>query len=549
MTKLFNKNKAKLSLWQLNIVVSFLLVLVYNQPFWQEIKTIVQPHGFASYAFIGSIFLLLVLIINLLLTIFCYKYSYKLIYLIVFLGSSAGLYFIGQYNVIVNADMVQNVFETNSTEAFDFVNLKLFWHVLLLGIIPLVVVFRLSLKFYSFKKMLLTKLSIIAISAVCIAGLLFASYPNYASIARNHRHISHKILPTSYIFATLSYLKQRFKQHNVPLKMIAKDAKRNAQWSNINHKTVLILILGETARADHFTTNGYKVATTPNLQKRVQQGDVINYPQVSSCGTSTAVSLPCMFSHLVRENYDKSEAKANENILDFIKTAGIDVQWRDNNTGCKGLCARVESMDLSREKDAQFCNSEECFDEILLKGLAQQINANPNNQVIVLHQKGSHGPAYYLRYPKRFKKFTPTCDSNALQSCSQQQVINAYDNTILYTDYFIEQTLKLLQNLPANTNTAMYYISDHGESLGENNIYLHGTPYFMAPDAQTHVPMVLWLSENILQAFNIDKTCLQQHNKQALSHDNYFHSILGLLGIETAYYQKDLDIFAQCRIN
>jgi len=547
MFSLFQKDKSKIKLWHLNLLISICLVLLYNKPFWHEIVRVINPHNLASYAFCTSIFLLITLLINILLTLFCFKYSYKLIYLIIFLGSSSGLYFISQYNVLVNSDMVQNVFETNSTEAFDFVNLTLFWYILFLGILPLLILFKLPIKFEKFSKTLITKLIILSTSAALITALLFASYPNYASIARNERHLSHKIIPTNYIFATLSYLNQRFKQRNIPIEPIAKDAKLKPYYSNNKSKTVVILILGETARADHFSINGYPIKTTPLLQERVIKGDILNFPNVRSCGTSTAVSLPCIFSHLSRDNYSKSEARANENLLDFIKSVGIDVQWRDNNTGCKGLCARVQSKDFSRLKDKIFCNDEECFDEILLKDLKDQIIINPKDQVIVLHQKGSHGPAYYLRYPTKFKQFKPTCDSNELQSCTQQQVINAYDNTILYTDFFINQTIKLLESLPKDTNTAMIYLSDHGESLGENNIYLHGTPYFMAPDAQTHVPMLFWLSTKIQDDFSINKACLNQTLSQPYSHDNYFNSVLGLLGIETHYYQKALDIFNLCK--
>ncbi len=548
MVTLFNKKKASIKLWQLNAIISLLLVMLYNQPFWHELLQIVKADNFSAYLFLFSVFCLLALLFNLLLTLFCFKYSYKLVYLIIFLGSSSGLYFISQYNVLVNADMVQNVFETNSTEAFDFVNFKVFLYVLFMGLLPLLILFKIPVKFDRLAQSLRTKVLIVVISVVAIVALLFVSYPNYASIARNQRHLSHKILPSNYIFATVSYLQQRLKQHNVPVKPIAKDAKRGKIWEKVSNKTVLVLILGETARADHFSTNGYHVPTTPFMQHYVNQGKVLNYPSVSSCGTSTAVSLPCIFSHFVRQDYSKSEAKANENLLDFIKNAQIDVQWRDNNTGCKGLCARVNFQDFSRLKDKDFCNDAECFDEILLKDLAQQIKTNPNNQMIVLHQKGSHGPAYYLRYPKKFEKFAPTCNSNELQSCSVQEVVNAYDNTLLYTDYFIKQTLALLENLPKNTNTALLYVSDHGESLGENNIYLHGTPYFMAPDAQTHVPMLLWLSSQMQQQFAIDYACLQQKTSQSYSHDNYFHSVLGLLNVESSYYQSSLDLFAQCRV-
>ena len=396
-------------------------------------------------------------------------------------------------------------------------------------------------------KNILLKLLIIVSTFIAIAFLLYLSYPSYASIARNERYLSHEIVPTNFIFASISYIEQRFKESNQKLERISKEAQLGSNWQKIDKKTVLVLILGETARADHFGVNGYSTDTTPRLSARVSKGEVVNFTQVSSCGTSTAVSLPCIFSNLSRKSYSKSEAKKSENLLDFFLTTGFSVQWRDNNTGCKGICERTEIINFHESTNDKHCVDSECYDEILLNNLSQQIQQNPRNQVIVLHQKGSHGPAYYLRYPQVFKKYLPTCDSNELQSCAQQHLINTYDNTIYYTDYFIDKTIELLEHLSPEINASMIYMSDHGESLGENNIYLHGTPYFMAPAAQTHVPLMVWLSKQFQHSFNIDYQCLKQLQNTELSHDNYFHSLLGLMRINTDYYDNQLDIFAKCR--
>lgn len=544
---MFQRTKIKFKLWQMNFIISLLMVSFYNFPFWKELNKIVHPSHISDYAFMLSVFLLISLLINFLLNLLTGKYTYKLIYSIVFLGASSALYFMNQYNILIDSDMLQNVFETNSAEAFDFVNLTLFIYVIFLGFLPLFIIWKVKLKFDTFTRSLLQRILLIVTSLALIGLLLFISYPNYASIARNQRHLSHKIVPTNFIFAGISYIKQSLKSSRKELKVITTDAHVDKLWKE--KKTVLVLILGETARADHFSLNGYKSMTTPLMNARATTGEIVNYSNVSSCGTSTAVSLPCIFSNLVREGYSKSEAKTTENLLDFLLKADYEVEWRDNNTGCKGLCNRAKFLDMTDVKGNEFCQGDECFDAVLLDKLKQQIQNNPKNQVIVLHQKGSHGPAYYLRYPKQFKKFTPTCDSNELQSCSQQQVINAYDNTLLYTDYFIEQSIKMLEQLPEATQTALIYMSDHGESLGENNIYLHGTPYFMAPTAQTHVPLIVWLSQQSQEYFGIDYDCLKNSAQQKLSHDNYFHSVLGLLHIQTQYYKKELDIFYACRNN
>ncbi len=439
--------------------------------------------------------------------------------------------------------MVQNVIETNPSEAFDFVNSTLFIYLFFLGILPLIILFKLRIKFSSFKQEFVTKLKVITGSLVTIALLLYISYPTYASLARGNRHISHMIVPTNFIFASISYTKQRFKSARMPLATISQDVKRGQLWQKKMDKTVVILVLGETARADHFSLNGYDKLTNPKLA----QQNIINFKQTTSCGTSTAISLPCMFSHLDKDNFSKNKANNSENVLDFIANSDFSVQWRDNNTGCKGICQRVDFIDLSTVKNNPLCTTGECFDEILLKDLNQQIIDNPRNQVIVMHQKGSHGPAYYLRYPKEFKHFKPVCATNKLQDCEPKDINNAYDNTILYTDHVVNQAIEELKQLPPEYNTALVYISDHGESLGENNIYLHGTPYFMAPDAQTHVPFLLWFSNQFTDNFNLDVGCLNEKTELPLSHDNLFHSLLGLLDLQTSYYQPEKDIFATCR--
>jgi lipid A ethanolaminephosphotransferase len=329
----------------------------------------------------------------------------------------------------------------------------------------------------------------------------------------------------------------------MPFKVITQNTKLDSSWQYIKNKTVLVLVIGETARSDRFGINGYNKQTTPYLSNR----EIIDFTETYSCGTSTAISLPCIFSHLDRKNYSYKVAKNTENLLDFFVKTNFSVQWRDNNTGCKGICDRTDLIDLTDVPGNSFCESGECFDEILLDNLKNQIVENTNNQIIVLHQKGSHGPAYYLRYPKVFEKFKPVCRSNQLQDCSQLELNDAYDNTILYTDYFLDKTINVLEKLPANYNSSLIYISDHGESLGENNLYLHGTPYFMAPDEQTHIPFFTWMSHSFTDEFSINTSCLQAKQNLTFSHDNFFHSVLGLMNVNTPIYNANLDVFNSCK--
>ena len=535
--------KFKMKFWQLNLLTTVFFLLVYNIKLWQNIFEIVNPQGVAQYLFIVSIVLLLFIIINLILNLLCYKYSYKLIYLILFLGSASCLYFILQYNILIDRDMIQNIIETNPAEAQDLINSKLIMYMLVLGVIPTFALTRITIQFGTVKQAFLSRLKVFAFSLLTILGLLYLNYPSYASLARNNRHLSHLIAPTNFIFASISYIKQQLKSSNMPFKVITQGTKLDSSWENIKNKTVLVLVIGETARSDRFGINGYNKQTTPYLSNR----EIIDFTETYSCGTSTAISLPCIFSHLDRKSYSYNIAKNTENLLDFFVKTNFSVQWRDNNTGCKGICNRTDKVDLTHVEGSSFCESGECFDEILLDNLKNQILENANNQIIVLHQKGSHGPAYYLRYPKAFEKFKPVCKSNQLQDCSQLELNDAYDNTILYTDYFLDKAINVLEKLPANYNSSLIYISDHGESLGENNLYLHGTPYFMAPDAQTHVPFFTWMSQSFTHAFAINTSCLKDKQNLTFSHDNFFHSVLGLMHVDTPVYDADLDVFSSCK--
>ncbi len=539
--ELFSKFNISISLWLLNLLIGLLFVSVFNLYFWQEIIAIIKPESITDYQLIGSIILFLILVINLVFNLLTSQKTYKVFYVLVFTISAISFYYIAQYNIIIDKEMVRNVVETNHSEARDLMSFSLLSYLFVFGLIPILLILKTELTDQNIWSQLIIKIKVTVVSVMTIGLIVYLNYPSFASLARTNRHLSHMIVPTNFIFATISYITEQFNKAQLPFSDIAQDA-FHLKLSKPNDKNVVILIVGETARADRFSINGYRRETNPRLEKR----HVVNFKQTSSCGTSTAVSLPCLFSHLERRSYSHKVGKNSSNLLDFFKQAGIDVQWRDNNTGCKGICGRVDYVDFSNNSDELFCSDGECFDEILLKGLLEQINANPNDQFIVLHQKGSHGPAYYLRYPPDFKKFTPTCQSVQLQKCSSEALNNTYDNTIVYTDYFIDQTMKLLESLPQGTSSSLVYIADHGESLGENNLYLHGTPYLIAPESQTHVPFIYWAPHQTDNKTASLMSCLEKSEDHHLSHDHLFHSMLGLMNVSTSYYKPELDVFSSC---
>jgi lipid A ethanolaminephosphotransferase len=256
-----------------------------------------------------------------------------------------------------------------------------------------------------------------------------------------------------------------------------------------------------------------------------------------------------MFSHLGRGGFD-GRNQDYETLMDVLQHAGLAVLWIDNQSGCKGVCDRIPHVDTSALSHPRLCSGGQCQDEIMLEGLDQRIAALPPERVargvvLLMHQMGSHGPAYHLRSPPAFKKFLPECTSVNLQDCSREELLNAYDNSIAYTDHFLGSTIDWLKQ-QKDFDTAMFFVGDHGESLGENNLYLHGMPFSIAPEVQKHVPWITWLSPGLEKRSGIANECLRGRRDLPLSHDNYFHTVLGLMQVSTAVYDRQLDANAPC---
>ncbi|GGY64010.1 phosphoethanolamine transferase [Cellvibrio zantedeschiae] len=445
------------------------------------------------------------------------------------------------YGIVIHQNMIQNTVETDVKEAAGLFNTTLVIYVVILGIIPSLLLLKVKLEFGSIKQEIWQKLKLWAIILVSIVALIAPLTADYASFFRNNKNIRQMANPANFIYASISYASASNK--SIHVKAIGEDAKLNPKAATHSKPTLFVLVVGETARADHFSINGYNKPTTP----LIAQQDIINYRNVFSCGTETAVSVPCMFSNLTRDKYSDKKAKSQEGLLDILKRSGYSVLWRDNNSSCKGTCDRVDYEPMKDLKISAYCNDRECFDNILLHEIDSKISAMNGNKVIVLHPKGSHGPDYYNRYPENMEVFKPVCKVNKLQDCTSEEINNAFDNTIHMTDQFLNNTIEWLKTQSTNYNTAMIYLSDHGESLGENNLYLHGMPYLIAPNEQKHVPFFFWFSRGFEQENSINRQCLSDQTNTEYSHDNLFHTTLGLLNVDTGLYKPELDMTSQCR--
>lgn len=529
-------------LWVINAVVSVWLAALTNATFIRTVAELTPYQDWRFPVFMMAMLGILVAYINLFLTWITWGRLAKPVLTVVLIASALTAYFVNTFGVGIDAGQIQNMMESDFQESRDLVTWNMLGYVAVIAGLPLVWIWSLPLTQQGLLQHQRNRLLSSAASLLLMAAVAAGFYADLASIFREHRNIRYTLVPHNYVTGLRTYFKHQEVSVELPLQRYAEDAHRSPALGQPSKPRLIVLVMGETARAESFALQGYTRNTTPELAAL----PITYFKQVSSCGTATAVSLPCLFSGFTRTRYDAAVAKHREGLLDILQRSGYAVSWLDNNSGCKGACDRVEKVPMLEHRKAFWCIKGECQDGLLLESFQHKLSTAPvADRIIVLHQAGSHGPAYYRRYPKAFERFTPTCDSNALQSCTQAQIVNTYDNTIAYTDHILA---KLIQTLAQDSrySSALLYVSDHGESTGEHGLYLHGAPYVFAPSQQTHVPMLTWLSPEFAAQEPTRNACLQQHKDQVISHDHVFHSVLGLAGVETQVFNPALDLTAGC---
>lgn len=515
---------------RLIILAALFLVAFDNLAFFGNVLKVYPPLP-ANLAFLVSLALVLTAVTTLFLLLVCSRHTLKPVLVAILLVASVTGYFMNTYNTIIDVGMVQNGVQTSLRETLDLFSWRLLGYFLLLGVLPSLVVWRARIEYGSYKKELLDRLKIGGIALLLVVAPVLGLSKFYASFFREHKELRYYTNPLTAIYAAAKYTGQHLGGGAGALKVIGEDAVIPATDPD---RELIVLVVGEAARADRFSLNGYPRETNPLLA----QEDIVNFTDMHSCGTSTAVSVPCMFSVFGRAGYTDAKGKSTQNVLDVLSRAGVQVLWRDNNSDSKGVALRVQYENYQDPAVNPVCDVE-CRDEGMLAGLQEYIDGRKEGDIlIVLHQMGNHGPAYYKRYPAAFEKFVPVCRSNQLEDCSQAEIGNAYDNAILYTDYFLAKVIGLLKHNDASFETAMLYLSDHGESIGEKGLYLHGLPYFMAPDAQTHIGAVMWFGKN----FKVDRQAVRAEADRPLSQDNLFHTLLGIMEVNTGVYDLGKDI-------
>jgi len=504
------------------VIVALYLVTACNLRFFTEAERVFPAHE--NVIFLFSLGILLCGLIVLLCLPFNTRYTLKPLLISLILIAASASYFADNFSTVIDVEMLRNILETDMAETADIITVGFLLHFLLFGILPALVVYKIRVTDRPARQELTGSLKLAAVVMAAISISIAISSAQYASFLREFKYVRYHSNPLHAIYSVTRLVSHSLSDLSGPaeLQPVYPDARISAEDP---HRELMILVVGETARADHFSLYGYERDTTPVLEAMQH---LYKFDDVSSCGTSTAVSVPCIFSQLHRSDFSLDKANKQENMLDVLRRAGVSVLWRDNNSDSKGVAERVPHEDYKQHDTNPACDIE-CRDVGMLDGLQQYIDQQTGDILIILHQMGSHGPAYYKRVPDEFAIFQPACQSKVLSECSDQEVINAYDNTIYYTDWFLGEVVKLLKDNQGAFEAAMLYVSDHGESLGENGMYLHGYPYMFAPEAQTHVPMVMWLGDHN----DIDELPLDRMTSKTSSHDALWSTLL-------AYYELEL---------
>ncbi len=524
----------------LSFVTALYLLFFTNHTFWAKVHTYLSAYPVAIY----GLYIGMSAAFSAVLIFFSAKYVTKPIFAVLIIISAVSSWFMDRFGAIIDSDMVRNAFETTQAEAGNLMTPGFALHLALFAGIPLAILLFIRIDHRPFfSKLLWNTIAILACLSV-VGAIAAANSKTFTTAVRQHKDIAKSLNPFTPINSTIQYFAQADKEAKLTVSPTGQDAKVMPALGGVTKPRITVIVAGETGRAVNFSLNGYARETNPELKKR----NVTYFPNTVSCGTATAISIPCMFSRFTRSEYSHSKALSNENVLDVLVHAGVDARWWDNNTGSKNVADRIPYFDLTAALDPKFCPTGECRDDIFLDRLDSWLDGVTKDSVIVLHQLGSHGPTYHLRYTDEFRKFTPDCQTAELPNCKDNEIVNAYDNTILYTDHFLASVIDKLKARSNRLATGMIYASDHGESLGENGIYLHGAPYILAPAEQTHVPFLVWFDDDFAKSMGLDAACLSKEAEAGgRSHDNFFHSILGMMNISTTAYDPSLDVFSGCK--
>lgn len=530
---------------QLLLVASLFFALAANRLFLGQAlgeRALSEPQ---TWGFALALIVLLASLHYLLLAPLANRWTVKPLLGLLIVVTAFAVHFMQSFGVYLDPSMMRNALRTDVAEARELFSWSLLPHLAVYAAAPLLLLSRVRIVRRPWLRASALRIGSGLLAVAVFVGTLLAVFQPMASLMRGNKELRYLATPANLLWSVGAVTAAQARGAALPRQAIGLDATLGMVRER---PLVVVLVVGETARRANWGMSGYARQTTPELARQ----PVINFADVTSCGTNTETSLPCMFAPVGRRDYDEARIRGSESLLHVAARAGVAVHWRDNQSGCKGVCEGLPHDDVASFNPGGICADGHCLDEGLLSGLDEKLAAataspRPGTQLLVLHMLGNHGPSYFRRYPAAFKRHQPACESDDLRLCSQLEIVNAYDNALLYTDHVLASLIAKLQAAAGRVDTAMIYVSDHGESLGENQLYLHGMPYAIAPDVQTQVPMVMWLSAGLPRAVGLDAACLQRRAAAPAAHDHLFHTTLGLLGVHTALYEPAWDLGSGCR--
>lgn len=519
------------------MLASLYFALAANVPFWNA----AVARGWEQWRLALALFALLLGLHGLLLGLLLARPWAKPGLSVLLVATACATYYMQSYGVYLDPDMLRNVLHTDWAESRELLTLGMGAYLLMFAGLPCVVLWRVELVRRPMQQGVLVRAGFLLSMWILMMLGAAVSFKDLSSLVRNQHEVRYLVTPANYLYGLGNLAFSQSGSKDAPLLPVAQDA-RQVSLASSRKPRLLVLVVGETVRAQNWGLNGYERQTTPELARL----PVVNFSDMQACGSSTEVSLPCMFSPFGRQDYDEKKIRRHQSLLHVLQQVGVDVLWRDNQSGCKGVCKGLAFESVAASSDPELCDGQRCFDEILLRDLPPQGGADSVDRIVILHMLGNHGPSYYQRYPANFKHFLPACETPELGRCSREQIVNAYDNAVLYTDHVLAQAIARLGDVDGY-DTALLYLSDHGESLGENGLYLHGMPYVIAPQQQLQVPMLMWFSPQFAARAGLDLSCMHARASQPTSHDDLFSTVLGLFDVQTSTHVPDRDLLAACR--
>lgn len=500
--------KEKTSLGIYSLVLSVYTVCAFHIPFFTYLTQQLEGGFNGVVIFFTAVLLLLALnFFFYVLLVFLFRKVGKFILAFTLFGDAVMLYFVNTYKVFITDEMMGNAITTQYSEASGFFSWSFLLYVLALGFLPMLYVFGRKVEYGGWKGF--ARLAGGALGLIVL--LVFGNMKNWPWIDRNSTELGALVAPWSYIVNTVRYEagKRRQAEKEIPLP---------DPVSVSASKDVCVLVIGESARRDHFSLYGYGKETNPYTAR-----DSVKAYVADASATYTRAGVKAILEH-------KDTPKLHEILPNYLERAGVDVSWRTSNWGEPPV--HTEKYYRKEDLKARFPGADDRFDGILLEGLREDILASGSDKVfVVIHTYTNHGPAYNTNYPPEFEVFTPVCNTVEMSRTSPEELFNAYDNSVVYADYLMHSVIEVLRSLP-DRRGCMLFVSDHGESLGENNLYMHGVPMAMAPREQVEIPFVVWAPD--MKMKTLDK--VGQHH--------VFHSVLRFFGIQSPVFDDKMCIFA-----